>query len=383
MEHTVRFGNIHDNSSREMIKPHLDNEGKLQDYSERCDSGIDSYYSFDCDSRLNSCQSQPDQSVSMSLQSLSLSESKFQEESGDKIDDWDDGYRSASLTEPPNTVLPDSSSTSTTGSLVDISGYYRPDEEGDTYLQLAIIQKNTDLAFNLVQNCTQPEFLNIANANQQTALHLAVLTDQPHVTRCLVAYGADVRRKDRQGNTPLHVACELGLVGQIDMLTLKLEENEDPGFQTLPLPQCVNEYNYSGCTPLHLAVTNNQVEAVKVLATELKCDVNARDLKSGKTALHHSIEAANYSLSKLLLQAGANVDALTYDECAPLHYAAARGFKKETELLLHNNADLYLITLEDFDVFELSLHSKSRRVIALLKKEDERRQKRRQHRGIN
>ena len=48
------------------------------------------------------------------------------------------------------------------------------------------------------------------------------------------------------GNTPLHVACELGLLNQIEMLTAPLEQNEDPGFQTLSLPQGVNERNYSG-----------------------------------------------------------------------------------------------------------------------------------------
>lgn len=72
--------------------------------------------------------------------------------------------------------------------------------------------------------------------------------------------------------------------------------------------------------------------------------------------------------------------------CSPLHLAAARGLKKEAELLVHNNADIYLITRDDYDVFELSAHSKSRRMIAYLrKKDDEKRQKRKshQHRVMN
>ena len=82
MEHSFRIGNIHENSFREMIKPPLDNEGKLPDYADRCDSGIDSYYSMDSDSRVNSYQSQADHSVSMSFQNLSLSGLKLQEEAG-------------------------------------------------------------------------------------------------------------------------------------------------------------------------------------------------------------------------------------------------------------------------------------------------------------
>jgi len=48
------------------------------------------------------------------------------------------------------------------------------------------------------------------------------------------------------GNTPLHIACERGFAGQVEMLTCKLDQDEDPGLQKLELPQDVNVKNYSG-----------------------------------------------------------------------------------------------------------------------------------------
>ena len=46
----------------------------------------------------------------------------------------------------------------------------------------------------------------------QTALHLAVITDQPAVVRLLVNCGASCDVRDRHGNTALHLACSRGLV---------------------------------------------------------------------------------------------------------------------------------------------------------------------------
>ena len=73
-------------------------------------------------------------------------------------------------------------------------------------------------------------------------------------------------------------------------------------------------FYFSGFSPLHLAVINNQLETVNVLIRGLKCDIDLADGKSGRTALHHCIEMQNYSMTKFLVQNGADVDALTYDE---------------------------------------------------------------------
>lgn len=44
----------------------------------------------------------------------------------------------------------------------------------------------------------------------QTPLHLAALTRQGQLVRRLVIAGATLDKRDRRGNTPLHLACETG-----------------------------------------------------------------------------------------------------------------------------------------------------------------------------
>lgn len=61
------------------------------------------------------------------------------------------------------------------------------------------MQKNINLAFDIIQYCDEPRLLDFANSSKLTALHLSVATDQPQITRCLIAYGASLRVKDREG----------------------------------------------------------------------------------------------------------------------------------------------------------------------------------------
>ncbi|CAK8679781.1 NF-kappa-B inhibitor epsilon-like [Clavelina lepadiformis] len=339
---------------------------------DRLDSGIESYTSFDesrCSSMQNPYTRNFEPIVTNQLSKMSIAAPVSQPEerfkSVDTMEDrLDSGFQSTSLTEDQIKMLvaPKEESVAQKQELTEeekssvdeLLQWYLPDGEGDTYLQLAIIQKKVDMAFKVIQMCPMPELLDVTNDNQQTALHLAVLTDQPELVRCLVAYGANLTSKDRQGNTALHAACERGLAACLEMLTVKLDADEDPGLQKTTLPQNVNERNYFGFTPLHLAAINNHGHVVKSLTNDLHCDVNVGDLKSGRTALHHAVERRCMDATRTLLRCNPDVNALTYNECSALHLAAARGLRSEAKTLLDNGADLYLITRDDYDVFELA-----------------------------
>ena len=44
----------------------------------------------------------------------------------------------------------------------------------------------------------------------QAPLHLAVLTKQSNIVEILLKANANTMTTDRNGNTPLHIACQLG-----------------------------------------------------------------------------------------------------------------------------------------------------------------------------
>ena len=53
----------------------------------------------------------------------------------------------------------------------------------------------------------------------QTALHLAVITEQPHVVEMLLKAGCDPCLVDQNGNTALHIACKRGSLACFAVLT--------------------------------------------------------------------------------------------------------------------------------------------------------------------
>jgi len=61
---------------------------------------------------------------------------------------------------------------------------------------------------------------------RQTALHLAVITNQPAIVRLLVNCGALPDIRDRQGNTALHLACSRGLTRCITEMMRQFSDEE-------------------------------------------------------------------------------------------------------------------------------------------------------------
>ncbi|XP_016144522.1 NF-kappa-B inhibitor alpha-like [Sinocyclocheilus grahami] len=189
-------------------------------------------------------------------------------------------------------------------------------EDGDTYLHLAIIQEAEDYAIQIIKQCQNDPFLNRQNNQRETALHLAVITDQPHMVARLLKAGCDPRLVDQSGNTALHIACKRGSLACFSVLT-------QTQIQTQHLHSILSFPNYSGHTCLHIAAINNYLSMVESLV-QLGADVNAKEQCSGRTSLHLAVDLQNLDLVHTLVALGADVNSLTYGGYTPYHLTFGR-----------------------------------------------------------
>ncbi|XP_072409775.1 B-cell lymphoma 3 protein [Chiloscyllium punctatum] len=211
----------------------------------------------------------------------------------------------------------------------DIAMATRQDEDGDTPLHIAVVQEDSAMVDKLIQLLQLGrKDLDIYNNLRQTPLHLAVITKQFTIVRKLVTHGASGSLLDRNGQTAVHLACEHTSLDCLQALLLDVS-HQRPDLEIR---------NYQGYTPLHVSVNSYQKEIVEFLL-EQGADIDAVDIKSGKTPLVHAVENNCIDMVRLLLQHGANVNLQTYSGNTALHCSSGRGFLEVVKVLLKNGAD--------------------------------------------
>lgn len=186
--------------------------------------------------------------------------------------------------------------------------------DGDTLLHLAIIHKATEHAFQMIKLSRNHLFLNAQNIQRQTALHLAVITEQPQLVDRLLKAGADPLLADECGNTALHIACKKGSLACFGVITQNCQRH---------LSSIVSFPNYSGHNCLHLASINGYISLVESLV-RLGADINAQEQCSGRTALHLAVDLQDPNLVCRLLDLGADVNCMNYGGFTPYHLTYGR-----------------------------------------------------------
>ncbi|XP_062559450.1 NF-kappa-B inhibitor cactus-like [Armigeres subalbatus] len=182
--------------------------------------------------------------------------------------------------------------------------YFQQNDDGDTYLHLAVIHEATDAVYNLINAASRP-WLDIQNDIGQTPLHLSVLTGQPKIVRKLVVAGAKTGIRDVEGNTPLHLACLHRMTDCAkELLTpldaLELQQGSRAAQLVNKIPQDLEQWNYNGKRCVHIAAETSNIEILRHLV-RIGADINSREGKSGQTPLHIAIESSNEQLANFLL----------------------------------------------------------------------------------
>jgi len=170
-----------------------------------------------------------------------------------------------------------------------------------------------------------PALMDARNEAGMTPLLLAVSTRQPELANWLLDHGADPTLARENGLTALHYAALRGFPNLVERL---IGEGLDVNVQT-----------NAQSTPLLHASGAGQFEATKTLLdlganTELPNDYGRTPL------LNVARETGDVEMARLLVEHGANVDALDTFDDSPIVLAAWRGFASVVDLLLDHDAEV-------------------------------------------
>lgn len=207
---------------------------------------------------------------------------------------------------------------------------------GNNVLHLLANENNSKNHFSkyllqLLSEYKQSSLLDITNLKGQTPLHIAVEACSTAFIEKLIEAQANASLPDHNGNTALHIAVIKNAPS--DILNLLLS------------PPCnvndyINNFNYDGKTPLHLAVKMNNLNATKLLILN-HADVNLNEMKLGCTPLHLAVTDQNLEITNFLLE---NADIMC-DKTDFREYTAL----KLAKVLINKNQP---ITEEVYDVLE-------------------------------
>lgn len=177
-----------------------------------------------------------------------------------------------------------------------------PDKDGDTVLH--IVAARRDLQFALLwRRIFQDKFaeqLNERNHLRQTPLHVAVFVNDLPMIEFLLQNGASVTVQEREGRTPIHIACERG---DIDSLRLLIQTIIQRGESTHSVLN-ISDFN-GGLNSLlffihkHNPLSEAQFRIIDLLL-ECGADPDFKDESSGKNIVHYIAEQNNVALYNYL-----------------------------------------------------------------------------------
>jgi ankyrin repeat protein len=198
--------------------------------------------------------------------------------------------------------------------------------------------------------------INLADRNGSTPLHVACFIGGLASVKELVKRGANLTLVDERGHDCLHKACFSGSERIVQFLLqsgAELNSTDASKRSCLHIAALLGKAkalavllesglklelrDSNNFTALHCAASANQVQSLQALLSH-KADIAAKDW-AGRTALHLAASIGAEGCVALLLAQGAAVDALDDDRCTPLHHAAFNGHVDVVAVLLSNKAD--------------------------------------------
>lgn len=197
------------------------------------------------------------------------------------------------------------------------------DSHGLSLLSYAIKLESNDAVQILLRSYID---VDLADENGNTSFHYAVLFNRLNYLRVLMTTSGNPMQKNKDGHTPLYLACRYRHEKMIDLYLEKYkldmgekDKNEETIFMAFvrsksPLllkkyggfDSWIEEPNYLGNTPLIVATEVNSLPMVKLIL-EYPIFVNRKN-HMNETSLFYAVRNRNKEMIDLLLQHGAFLD---------------------------------------------------------------------------
>jgi len=208
------------------------------------------------------------------------------------------------------------------------------DQTGNTPLVQAVLQSNLAQVEFLIEEGSDPHHI---NKNQFQAIHLAAaaaaLTADFSVMDALLEHGVDINTSNENGTSPLAMAIAFDGFknGDLDGDKLVQAFNRRGSFASNPLGA-----DKRSASPLYLAIRYGDRKAVEALIKlGAYIDVGPADTHN---ILQYALSLKDDDISRLLVEAGANLNLVDPLDKTPLEVSVASGSDEIAALLVRKGA---------------------------------------------
>ncbi|KAI0288057.1 hypothetical protein BC826DRAFT_721154, partial [Russula brevipes] len=222
-----------------------------------------------------------------------------------------------------------------------------PPQPKGTALYYAALCGLCDLAEHLI--VARAEDVGAKCGRHGSPLHAAVYMGHLDIARLLLDRGADVNLGNEDGKPPLVTAYDRR---NLETMALLLEHGANPDAQ----------YDFCGSIS-HDAASKGNTEVIELLLQH-EADVHIRSIGGSKWTLLHWM--SNARLAQILLDHGADINALDAAHDTPLCRAAENGRLDLVRVLLGHGADIHIRGKRDWTPFQAAKSRGSTEIMQLL-----------------
>jgi ankyrin repeat protein len=216
-------------------------------------------------------------------------------------------------------------------SITDVEFLSIQDSQGKTALHYAVESGNRALVSELLLKV--PDYINIKDKYDKTALHYAAEVGSHEIAGLLIDNGADVNELDKEGHSPISIACQ---------------NKNNTVFDTL-----LDSGSHISEKTLLFISSNKDVESFAKILNKNK------SLLKDKEAFKQALNIGDIGLVNQFLEAGMDIDTkLGGYQVTPLMVAVERKNIELFNFLIEKNADIHLKDSSDNTILHYAGHSR-------------------------